>query len=377
VSLLPLEGFVVGITADRRWSEQAELLERRGASVLHAPTISTEYLGCDDSLRRATEDLITRPPDYLVATTGIGMRAWFEAAQAWGLAEKLSAALGATRVIARGPKAAAAVQVAGLDVWASPESERLDEVVTLMAAQTLAGRVVAFQHYGKRDDHAVAAIATQGAVVVEVPVYHYRRPADETRTLGLIDALRDGQVDAVTFTSAPAIRNLVAAAQQHGRATEVLAAFNERDVVAACIGPVCAEAARASGVERPAAPGRGRLGLLVRVLNETLRSRRRELRCGSVPVVVQGRAVGVDGERVDLPPRERAVLEALLDRRGAVVSKAAILRSLGGDPAGTHALEATVARLRRRLGPAGPSLRSVRGRGYCLDADERLETAPL
>jgi two-component system OmpR family response regulator len=87
--------------------------------------------------------------------------------------------------------------------------------------------------------------------------------------------------------------------------------------------------------------------------------------------------VEVEGERVDLPPRERAVLEVLLDRRGAVVSKPSILRSLGGDPDGTHALEATVARLRRRLGPAGPSLRAVRGRGYCFDVDERRESAPL
>jgi uroporphyrinogen-III synthase len=372
VSLLPLEGFVVGITADRRWSEQAELLERRGASVLHAPTISTQYLGSDESLRRATAALISRPPDYLVATTGIGVRAWFEAAQSWGLAESLSAALAATRVIARGPKAAAAIQVAGLTVWASPASERLDEVLMRITSEALAGRVVAFQHYGERNDRAVAAIAAQGALVVEVPVYRYGQPADEMPATGLIDAVCDGQVDAVTFTSAPAVRNLLAAARQHGREAEVLAAFNERDVAAACIGPVCAEAARASGVERPVAPGRGRLGLLVRVLTDALLARRQELRCGSVSVVVQGRAVEVDGDRVDLPPRERGVLEVLLDRRGAVVSKPAILRSLGGDPDGTHALEATVARLRRRLGAAGPSLRAVRGRGYCFDVDERV-----
>ena len=34
MSILPLEGLVVGVTADRRWQEQAALLERRGASVM-------------------------------------------------------------------------------------------------------------------------------------------------------------------------------------------------------------------------------------------------------------------------------------------------------------------------------------------------------
>src|SRR5207249_9410232 len=121
MSTLALEGFVIGVTADRRWMEQAELLQRRGATVLHGPTIKTEYLASDDALRSATHAVIARRPDYLLATTGIGVRAWLEAVQAWGLAESLLDALAGTKVAARGPKAAAAVHTAGLDVWASPE----------------------------------------------------------------------------------------------------------------------------------------------------------------------------------------------------------------------------------------------------------------
>ena len=366
VPLLPLEGFAVGITADRRWSEQAELLERRGASVLHAPTISTDYLACDDTLRAATQALIDRPPDYLVATTGIGVRAWFEAAQTWGLAEQLSASLTAARVIARGPKAGAAVQVAGLEVWASPDSERLDDVVGLLSRQALHGCRVAFQHYGKHDAPAVAALAAAGADVVDVPVYAYRPPAGDERLVVLLDAVRDGAVDAVTFTSAPAVRYLVDAARQSGRDHELLAAFNQGDLVAACVGPVCAGTAVECGIERPVAPERGRLGLLVRALTDALRGRQHELRCGPASITVQGRAVAVDGERVDLPPRERAVLDVLLANRGVVVSKPAILRALASDPTAVHALEATVTRLRRNLGPAGPCIRAVRGRGYLL-----------
>jgi uroporphyrinogen-III synthase len=369
VPLLPLDGFVVGVTADRRWSEQAELLERRGAAVLHGPTIATEYLGSDEALRRATEAVITRPPDYLVATTGIGVRAWFEAAQAWGRAEKLSEALQATRVVARGPKATAAIQIAGLTVWASPASERLDDVLALLAGADLTGRIVAFQHYGQRDLRAIAAIAARGAGLVEVPVYRYRHPVDDTQTGLLIDAICNADVDAVTFTSAPSVRNLVALAGQRGCADELLAAFNKGDVVAACVGPVCAAGARGTGIERPVAPHQGRLGLLVRTLSDVLHARRRVVFCGSVPLVVQGRAIAVDGEPVDLSRRERAVLEVLLRRHGVVVSKAAIIRSLGSDPTAGHALETTIARLRRGLGSAGLSIRTVRGRGYSLDTN--------
>jgi uroporphyrinogen-III synthase len=364
VSLLPLEGFVVGITADRRSSEQAELLERRGAAVVHAPTISTEYLGCDDALRGATDAVIARPPDFLVATTGIGMRAWFDAAEAWGLGDALGAALAASRVVARGPKAAAAVQVAGLDVWGSPDSERLADVVAMLAGCAGPGSRVAFQHYGRPDGAAVAAVAASGAEVIEVPVYEYRPAAEPARVVALAEAVCAGQVDAVTFTSAPALQHFLAVAHD-----DLLAAFNEREVVAACIGPVSAEVARAEGIAAPLAPSRGRLGLLVRELSDALRDRRRELRVGDVSLVVQGRAVAVDGVGVALAPREAEVLALLLDRQGAVLSKAGMLRELGGEPASEHALETTIARLRRRLGAAGPAIQVVRSRGYRIDAE--------
>src|SRR6266540_3591533 len=58
VPLQPLEGYTVGVTADRRASEQAELLRRRGARVLDAPTIATAYLGSDERLRGATTALV-------------------------------------------------------------------------------------------------------------------------------------------------------------------------------------------------------------------------------------------------------------------------------------------------------------------------------
>jgi uroporphyrinogen-III synthase len=260
------------------------------------------------------------------------------------------------------------VQVAGLEVWASPETERLVDVVALLDARVGAGDRVAFQHYGARDGEAIDAIAALGASVVEVPVYRYGQAADGVRVLGLIDAVCDGSLDAVTFTSAPAVRNLMAVAEEHGRADDLMTACNERGVVVACIGPVCIEVARASGFAQPIAPSRGRLGLMVRVLSDALGERRWELRCDDVSLVVQGRVVAVNGDRVALPRREADVLAVLLERRGAVVSKAGILRELGDEPGGEHALETTIARLRRRLGPAAPAIRVVRSRGYRLEA---------
>src|SRR5947208_13714405 len=94
----PLHGYCIGVTADRRWDEQAELLRRRGASVVHGPSIRTLPLGSDELLSSATEAVIAKPPDILLANTGIGIRAWFEAADSWGMGRDLRAALASARI---------------------------------------------------------------------------------------------------------------------------------------------------------------------------------------------------------------------------------------------------------------------------------------
>src|SRR5262245_13110361 len=107
--LSALEGFAVGVTADRRADEQADLLTRQGARVVHGPVIRTLALGPDEALRRATREVLDDPPDYVIANTGIGVRGWFSAAESWGWDDDLVTVLANARVVARGPKAAAAL----------------------------------------------------------------------------------------------------------------------------------------------------------------------------------------------------------------------------------------------------------------------------
>ena len=74
-------------------------------------------------------------------------------------------------------------------------------------------------------------------------------------------------------------------------------------------------------------------------------------------------------QSLDLPPRERALLELLLTRAGKVVTKEAIVQSLTSleDMLSDNAIEQYVSRLRRRITAYGLSLRTVRGIGYLLE----------
>ena len=364
VEELPLAGFTVAVTAARRREELSSLLERRGARVVEAPAIRIVPTNDDDELRAATEACITTPPDVVVATTGIGWRGWMEAADGWGLGEALRTQFASAELLVRGPKAKGAVRAAGLaEAW-SPESEASDEVLARLLAEGVVGRRIAVQLHGEPLRGFGEALTRAGATVVEVPVYRWV-PAEDIRPLQrLIDGVVSAQVDCVTFTSAPAVASMLETAAE--RRDQLLAAFRG-GVLAACVGPVTAGVLERHDVPT-VQPDRSRLGALVRTVVEELPARRtRTALSGCHELRLRGHSVLVDGNVVELTARQAAVLSALVDGEGRVLSRAELLKLAWRDElADEHAVEMTVARLRATLGPAGKAVQTVVKRGYRL-----------
>ncbi|MGH9181057.1 MAG: uroporphyrinogen-III synthase [Acidimicrobiales bacterium] len=265
---LVLAGRRIGVTADRRGKEQADLFLRRGAEVVHGPTMRTIDLSASDELRQVTTQLVDSPPDILVVTTGMGMRMWLEAAAGWGLERGLLAGLADARVVARGAKAAAAIVRAGLVVsWQAPR-ETVREIVEHLEA-TVAGARVAVQLFDPDDIAATVRLRAAGADVIGMPVYRWALPDDPGPALALVEDAVAGRLDAVTFTSQPAVRQLFRLAAGAGQEDELRVALNST-VAASCVGPVCAEAARDEGIEEPLWPEPPRLVAMVRQLTDHL-----------------------------------------------------------------------------------------------------------
>lgn len=344
------------------------MLTRLGVDVVQGPSIRTLPLGDDVALRSLTETLIADPPDYLVANTGLGMRSWLGLAATWGLDRALRDALAATRIAARGPKAAGAVGIAGLEVWWRADTEQLASVGTRLLDESIGGKRVAVQLHGDDRLDLVRMLTAAGAEVVEVPVYRWTLPEDRDPALRLLGLCCTGDVDAVTFTSAPAVRNFVHLAETVDRSRELLESLNG-DMTVACVGPVCAAAAVDEGIGSPVFPDLWRLGSLVRLVSEVLVARRRQYRIGGADLVLQG-SVAMVGERpVHLTDLEVAVLARLATRPGATVTRQALLRDVWNDPhVDPHVLETAVGRLRAKLGPAGQAIETAVRRGYRLNA---------
>ena len=365
-----LAGFTIGVTATRRREEFAALLERRGARVVRAPAIRLVPLSEDADLLAATRECLAAPIDDVVVTTGVGFRGWMAAAEGWGLGAELAEHLGKARVLTRGPKARGAVRAAGLNDHWTPESESCEEMKDHLLAQGVAGRRIAVQLHGEPLTEFIAALRDAGAEVIEVPVYRWLPYRDPSPLRRLVSQTISGAVDAVAFTSAPAVLAMLNAARAEGLEEALLEAFSTR-VVCACVGPITAGPLVSRGVP-VIQPDRSRLGALARLLARHLPEHGvTRLVAGGHRLEIRGHAVVVDGELKPLPPAPMAVLKRLAEKPGHVISRADLRLVLPGGPtrdSAEHAVEMAITRLRRALGPSG-IVETVVKRGYRLACD--------
>jgi uroporphyrinogen-III synthase len=364
----PLSGFTVGVTSGRRHEELVDLLERCGARVISAPAVRIKPLDDHAELLAATRGCLAVPPDIFVVTTGVGLRSWLSAADGWGLGEQLRTVIAGAEVHARGPKAIGALRTAGLHESWSPVSESLREVLDHLRARDVRGVRVAVQLHGDPELELVDGLRAAGADVVPVPVYRWSKPDDLAPLTKLIELIAARNVDAVAFTSAPAVAGLLAAADDAGRREAVVAAFRG-DVVPACVGVVTAEPLERLGV-RTLQPERPRLGALVRAISVELPRRRPEaVLVAGHRLEIRGHAAVLDSRLIELPPAPMAVLRALAEQPGRVLSRAQLVPRLpSGDAASEHAVEMAVTRLRAALGDR-MCVQTVVKRGYRLRVD--------
>ncbi|BBZ63149.1 uroporphyrinogen-III synthase [Mycolicibacterium monacense] len=374
----PLTGFRVAVTSARRAEELSALLRRRGATVTSAAAIAMVPLPDDDELRAHTQALIDAPPDIVIATTGIGLRGWIAAADGWGVAAELTAALAGARIVSRGPKATGALRAAGLPEEWSPDSESSREVLRYLLDGGIAGKRIAVQLHGATDDwdpfpEFLDELRAAGADVVPIRVYRWRPAPRDGDFDQLVAGIAEEKFDAVSFTSAPAVASVLMRATEMGVADRVLTALRT-NVHAMCVGPVTARPLVRLGVPT-SAPERMRLGALARHITDELPLlQARTVRVAGHLLEIRGTCVLVDGVVKSLSPAGMATIRALAHRPGAVVSRTDLLGALPGSGTDTHAVETAVLRLRTALGDK-QIVSTVVKRGYRLTVDDDLAEA--
>lgn len=100
-----------------------------------------------------------------------------------------------------------------------------------------------------------------------------------------------------------------------------------------------------------------------------------EIAHGGLVLDLNSRGFYAGGQPIDLPARERDLLELLFTRAGKVVAREAIVQSLTSldETLSPNAIEQYISRLRRRVAPYGLTIRTARGIGYYLDRTDGRE----
>ncbi len=211
-----------------------EKLRAAGAIPFAAPAI--EILPPDDPapLRDALEALAAF--DWLVCTSANAVRAVLAARDELDLAFP-----DALRMAAVGNATARALAEAGLRVHFQPSSAVAEALARELPVE--AGARVLWPHGNLAGPEFADALSARGAIVTAAVAY---RTVADIGLLGIVDALRDRRVDAITFTSASTVRHVVEGLAAAGVRLDRLPADARPLII--CIGPVSAAAARECGV---------------------------------------------------------------------------------------------------------------------------------
>ena len=212
----PLLGTRVVVTRAR---EQAsglrDRLETLGAQVLELPTIAIEPLEVPAPDLTGVEWLLLTSPNGVDGFFTRGLRAH-------GLDAR---ALAGVRVGAIGPGTAQALAAHGVVADVIPERFIAESLLEALPAPSAPGARVIVARAEDARDVLPDGLAARGYEVTVLPVYRTVRPEPDAR---LVEQVRAGDVDVVTFTSSSTVRNL----------TEVLGGVPAAQPTVISIGPI-------------------------------------------------------------------------------------------------------------------------------------------
>jgi uroporphyrinogen-III synthase len=264
-------GVRVALLESRLAEETAAMVRRLGGDPIAAASVVEAEIDADGAIG-AFLDRARGPGERIVIfLTGAAAVRVFAIAEQLGRLADLHDCLTEATIVARGPKPAGALARRGI-VHAIGVADPFTtaDVVALLSSLPVAGRDVTLVHYGERNDPLVAHLEARDARVYELMVYEWRLPADVTPLSDLIDAIVDGRIPVLAVTSQVQLRHMLTVAGPRG--ASLIAALN-RSVLVGAVGPTCAAACTAAGINRVVMPEHPKLAPLLHALAGALSSR--------------------------------------------------------------------------------------------------------
>lgn len=262
-----MRGARIGITAARRAPEQAALVRSLGGEPVVGSSLAPDPPAPDAQVVPRLLIALARPIDIAIFLTGAGVRLVEEVARRHDLWDPLRRALEGAHVVARGPKPRAALRESGIPIGWVVDPPRTSLIAQTLGARDLTGCRVLVQGFGPEPDELVARLRGAGASVIVVCPYGAGLPRDAGPAQELARQAAEGRLDAVTFTSALAVRQWAALAEAAGVAPGDL---RRSPTLFVSIGPVTHQAMLEEGLRVDVEPEVPRMGAMYRELARRL-----------------------------------------------------------------------------------------------------------
>jgi uroporphyrinogen-III synthase len=263
----PLDGLRVAIFEARMADAAAEMIRKQGGVPFSAPALKEIPLGDSPEVAAFADQLISGGFDVVIFETGVGVRYLTQIIETRLPRETWLAALARAKVVARGPKPAAALRELQIRVDLHvPEPNTWHETLAILDSRLpVEGLRVALQEYGKPNLELIEGLTRRGAIVTRVPVYRWVLPDDLGPLRSAIAGLAARQVDAALFTSAQQVEHLLQIASAEGHEAALRKAFETQTIVGS-IGPTTSETLLSHGLPVDIEPEHPKLGHLVAAL---------------------------------------------------------------------------------------------------------------
>ncbi|MCW9709162.1 uroporphyrinogen-III synthase [Fodinibius salsisoli] len=249
----------------------AQLLQRKGAKTISAPSMQEVPLDDHSAVFSFAEKLFDGEIDILLCTTGVGTDMMIKTLKTKYDFDQIFEQLSNIMIVARGPKPSKVLR--GLDIPIDikvPEPNTWKEILTTLdedeRTANLEGKKLAIQEYGEANEKLNSELRKRGAELIQTPIYRWMLPDDLEPLKKGIQSILDKEVDVALFTSKTQVHHVMQVADMVASKEDFRDAL--QDVFIASIGPVCTGGLESHGIAVDFEPSRPKLAIFINEVAE-------------------------------------------------------------------------------------------------------------
>ena len=249
----------------RRAKEIEKLIRTYGGDATVVPSMREVGLESNGDVLEFAAGLLRGEFDLVLFLTGVGVKTMLTLVQSRFDREEFLAALRKVKIAARGAKPAAALRELKVPVHiVSEEPSTWHEMMRAIDEEcgaSLAEMRVAIQEYGASNPELLTELSSRSRSLTKVPVYQWALPEDLAPLRQSVQALVEGAIDVVMFTTSVQVIHLFQVAEEVNLESRLRDAL--RSIVVLSIGPTTSEQLAHYDVQPDFEPSHPKMGFLV------------------------------------------------------------------------------------------------------------------